>query len=60
LVIEEDEDIVELFGQLWVIASPPRRTKPRVLSPPKSTPNSGQLFWIRRDLVEQKNFSPFD
>lgn len=60
LVIEEDEDIVEFFGQLWAIDSPPRPVKPRVLSSSKSTPNLGNLFWIRRELVERKSFSPAD
>jgi hypothetical protein len=58
-VVEEDEVILEFFGQLWAIDSPPPPVAARVSSTSSSS-NSAQLFWIRRELVEQKSFSSAD
>jgi hypothetical protein len=41
------------------IDSPPPPAAPRV-PPAANHPNSGQLFWIRKDLVVQKSFTPAD
>jgi len=58
--VEGDETIVEFFGQLWAIESPPPWGAPRVPYSTKFIANSGLLVWIRKDLVEWKEITPTD
>ena len=55
--IHDEEDVEEFFGQLWVI---PKSEKVRV--PPRHPllDRGGALFWVRRDLVRERNFKPED
>lgn len=59
-MVEEGEIVVDLFGQLWAIDFPPPPSKSRVLSQTNSTPNLSNLFWIQKELVEVRKFSPTD
>ena len=58
--IGEDEVIIEFFGQLRVVDSLPPSGIPRVPSTAAKSSSSSQLFWIRKDLIEQKSFTPAD
>jgi hypothetical protein len=61
---DEEEEVVELFVQLWAIYLPPlRNPKVRSSSLPHTTTtttSTDKLFLIRRDMVEYRQISPED
>lgn len=58
----EDEVIVEFFGQLWAIDSPPPPPprNPRHKSNIAKSNSSGHLFWVRKDLFDSRVFTARD
>lgn len=60
--VEGEESIIEFFGQLWAIDSPPPPPPwgSRVSSSSTSPPADLGLFWIRKELVEKRNFTAAD
>lgn len=48
------EDVEDIFGQLWMVPSPPRH-RPNPKLPPPPAP-AGSLFWICKDLVAAGSF----
>jgi hypothetical protein len=54
--LQDEEVVVEFFGQLWAIDSLLPRCKPRPLSPSTDSTGVADLFWIQRDLVEARSF----
>jgi len=59
-LVEDEEELVEFFGQLWVINSPPPRSRVPLASDATATFNPWNLFWIRKELVRSKKISPED
>jgi hypothetical protein len=57
-LIHDEEELVNFFGQLWVIHFPPPR-RPRVPVTPVAAA-AGTLCWICKDLVQWRAFRPKD
>jgi len=58
--LEEDEAVLDFFGQLWAIDSPPPPRNSRVLATSTRFDPPGHLFWIRKELLESKEFMSQD
>ncbi|KAE8801822.1 hypothetical protein D1007_22620 [Hordeum vulgare] len=60
---KNEEEVVEFYGQLWVIPSPSHRQTKHAHIPPPPKPNStlgSHLFWIRKDLFRSGCFCAED
>jgi len=58
--LHKDEVVIEFFGQLWAIDSPPPHRNPRPPAPSTKLLSADNLFWIQRELVESRSFSAKD
>jgi NADPH-dependent 7-cyano-7-deazaguanine reductase QueF len=50
VVDHEEEDVEEIYSQLWVILKP---DKVRVPSPSLTRGGPGCLVWVRKDLLRE-------